>query len=205
MGEGDVLATVGEASRLLMLAPQLDGDVDGLCHEHLSSGAPVLQVSLRTNATAVVDSWDEHDGAQPAALSVVAVGPIEGEAVPDSVTVRRASNPGDLTGLGIAITRCLDEFDAPPVVCFDSLTVLLQYVETGAAFRFLHTMSRYFANADARVHAHLDPDAVSDRAVNSISSLFDAIVAHESAGDVPGLTLEGGTGGGAWRTQRGGA
>jgi hypothetical protein len=125
-------------------------------------------------------------------VAVIRGGPDDDEAVPDRVTVRRASNPADPTGLGIAIARCLDAFGAPPTVCFDSLTVLLQYVETGGVFRFLHTMPRYLASVDAGVHAHLDPAAVDDRTVTSHSSLSDASLAHNSAGEVPTGTRRGG-------------
>jgi hypothetical protein len=187
MDPGAPLAAVEDASRVLFLAPQLEASTDSHCRTHLAeaTGGPVLQVSFRAEPGGLVADWREHVGELPAEFAVVVVGsPGEELASPESVEIRTVSGAGDLTELGIAITRSLDGFEGSrPAVCLDSLTLLLQYVETEVAFRFIHTMGRYFAAADATVHAHLDPGAVDDRAVNSLVSLFDGVLVHESVGN----------------------
>ena len=181
------LAAVEGASRVLFLAPQLEASTDGHCRTHLAraTDGPVLQVSFRAEPAGLVADWHEHVGDLPAEFAVVVVGgPGEEIRSPGGVAIRTVSEAGDLTELGIAITRSLDGFEgAGPAVCLDSLTVLLQYVDTEVAFRFIHTMGRYFAAADATVHAHLDPGAVDDRAVNSLASLFDGVLVHERVGN----------------------
>jgi hypothetical protein len=59
------------------------------------------------------------------------------------------------------------------VVCVSSLTALLQYVDPQRAYRFLNSLTNQFASLDAHAHYHLNPSAVDDQVVCSLSSLFD--------------------------------
>jgi hypothetical protein len=62
------------------------------------------------------------------------------------------------------------------VVCFDSLTAMLQYVDVETAYEFLHAITGQLYAADARAHFHIDPTAHDRTTVDSIASLFDAVV-----------------------------
>lgn len=90
-----------------------------------------------------------------------------------SVTV---TEPGDLTGLGIAVT---DHLEPGTRLCFDSVTAMLQYVELERAYTFLNSLLGHLWNADATAHFHLDPAAHDARTVAAVASLFDARVATD--------------------------
>mgnify|MGYP000591950780 CR=1 FL=1 len=96
----------------------------------------------------------------------------------DDVTVKSVSTPDDLTGLGITLSQALSTHE-DAVVCFDSLTVLLQYVDTETAYEFLNALTGHLYAADARAHFHLDPAAHDTQTVDALASLFDAIVEAE--------------------------
>ncbi|MFC7196871.1 hypothetical protein ACFQL4_23180 [Halosimplex aquaticum] len=107
--------------------------------------------------------------------AVVVVGESPGSK-PDGVTVEHVSSPSDLTGLGIAISELLSEWEDAPRVCVDSLTAMLQYVEAETAYEFLHAITGQLYAANARAHFHIDPSAHDRTTVDSIASLFDAVV-----------------------------
>jgi hypothetical protein len=94
----------------------------------------------------------------------------------DEHLVGDISTPSDLTGLGIQIEQFLSERPSPVVVCLDSLTSLLQYVDHETAYEFLHAVTGQVYAADARAHFHIDPVAHDEQHVAGIVSLFDARV-----------------------------
>jgi hypothetical protein len=89
------------------------------------------------------------------------------------------SSPSDLTGLGIQIGEFLSEWSAPTVLCFDSLTSMLQYVDFETAYEFLHAITGQIHASDARAHFHIDPGAHDQQQIAGITSLFDASVSLE--------------------------
>jgi hypothetical protein len=88
--------------------------------------------------------------------------------------------PSDLTGQGIAIAEALSP---ETVVCVDSLGALLQYVDREQAFQFVHTLGERCAESSSAMHFHLDPAAVDERTVATLSLPMDAVV-DVDGGDV---------------------
>lgn len=176
----------------LVLAGPFAEEWDDACRSRLSVGAPeearLLVVTLTGTAQDCLHRWeDAHDGAMPADVGVVTVGGRAGErdqsggTEPTQVTaggITNVGSAGDLTGIGIAVSEYLAEWgtDRPTVLCFDSITTLLQYTDIQAVFRFLHVLTRRSEQAGARAHFHLDPAAHDDRTVHIITSLFDRVI-----------------------------
>lgn len=198
--ESDVEGGLDGVNNTLLLAPSFAGDEEGACIDLLRPDADdeqnVLLVSYTKSPDAQLRRWRAHAEQRPANLGIVSVedstrsvaaasaggdaaGP-GGRAGP----IETVNNPNDLTGLGIRITEFLDRWDddRPMVVCFDSLTALLQYVDLETAYEFLHIITGRLAAAGARSHFHMDPGAHDDRAVESVVSLMDAAVEVDDDG-----------------------
>jgi hypothetical protein len=82
------------------------------------------------------------------------------------------SDPSDLTGLMIAIDRYLDRHHEV-ALCFDSVTMLLQYASTKRAYEFLNSLTGRLWRADVDAHFHVDPDAVQASTLQHVASLLD--------------------------------
>ncbi len=98
--------------------------------------------------------------------------------------MRSVSSPSDLTGLGIEITNALGELtdtdeDRQPVVCFHSLTPLLQYVSREELFQFLHKVTHTFTEEDAIAHFHMDPTVHDEETITTFLHLFDAAIIYD--------------------------
>lgn len=175
----DLNAELADARNVLLAAPSMSGGEAEACTDLLIPSNPgnanALWVTFQGDASDCVDQWAAATDGQPDHAVVVVVGDSPGPQ-PDGVTVEHISSPSDLTGLGIAIGESLSEWDTGPVVCVDSLTSMLQYVEIETAYEFLHAITGQLYAADARAHFHIDPTAHDEMTVDSIASLFDAIV-----------------------------
>lgn len=166
------------ATNVLLAVPPMGGG-DDTCQSLLTGGVQepnVLYVSYTQQASACVQQWEES-GADAGNLGVITVGDASPETDRGDVVTENVSTPSDLTGLGIAIGQYLSEWDEPVVICFDSLTSMLQYVDFETAYEFLHAITGQVYAAGARAHFHIDPSAHSEQRVAGMTSLFDAKVA----------------------------
>jgi len=169
------------------------------CSEFLSrddgTEVAVLCLTITRSPGAHVTNWEHHDvlPARAAFIDVAGESHASFEATTDTgvratdadadveTTIEQVASPANLTQLGIQLTSCLDSLpdadaDAQLVVCFDSVTALLQYVDVEQAFKFLHILTDRFSDANALAHFHLDPAAHAEETVNTLLPLFDAAV-----------------------------
>jgi hypothetical protein len=94
-------------------------------------------------------------------------------------------DPGDLTRIGIIITRTIDDWarsEGPIAACFESLTMYLQYVGEQQLFQFLHILLSKLRQSDAAAHFHIDPSAHEPHVINTFGHLFDGTITVEDSG-----------------------
>ena len=153
----------------------------------------VLLVTVTKSARERLDALKRHADAPPANVGVVSVqvGGTSGTARvggEDGPAVRRISDPSDLTGVGIAIAEFLSvwaDTGNRTVVCVESLTALLQYVDASRVFQFCNELTSKFERAEALAHFHITPDAHEPQVWNVLSSLFDSRVGAADLGYGP--------------------
>lgn len=188
--ESDIADELEGVNNTLLLAPSFVGDEEGTCIDLLRPGSAaaqnVLLVSYTKSPDAQLRRWRTHADQQPANLGIVSVEDSTrsvaaangGDALGPAGPIETVSNPNDLTGLGIRITEFLTGWDDDhrTVVCVDSLTAMLQYVDLETAYEFLHIVTGRFAALDAQAHFHMDPGAHDEQTVESVVSLMDAVV-----------------------------
>jgi hypothetical protein len=176
----EIVAELGNARNTLLCAPSMSGDERGACTELLLHADPadtsVLWVAYSRDPNACLAQWEDETDQHPRNAAVVTVGDTVGESTVPFGTVESITSPSDLTGLGIQIGQFLSEWDGELVVCFDSLTALLQYVDLQTAYEFLHAITGQLHAAGAYAHFHVDPTAHDQQTIDSIASLFDAVV-----------------------------
>lgn len=176
---------------VLLLSSSMDARAERTCLGMLPDPAEtaLLGVSLSGGVDAALDPWRQFSTDLPSKTAVVAVDETtrsaaaadgDGDTVSlpgRQVAVTTVGEPGDLTGLGIKTSQCLEswgDIDEQPVVRFDSLTTLLQYADVRRAFQFLHVLVRRIEEAGACGVFHMDPNAHDDQTLMTLRSLFDA-------------------------------
>ncbi len=172
----DITTQLDGATNVLLKIPPLD-DGREVCTSLLGDDdtAPnVLFVSFTRQASACVDQVDDDPEIQN--IGVVTVGDASAAVDRSDVVTESVSTASDLTGLGIQIGQFLSEWDDPVLICFESLTSMLQYVDYETAYEFLHAITGQVHAAGARAHFHIDPTAHDDKDIAGIASLFDASV-----------------------------
>jgi hypothetical protein len=178
--------SVSAPGNVLLRAPALSDGKKRVCPSlHDNDEVNLLVVSLAGTPDRILDTWGRYGGL-PENVGVVTAdetrsaaassgsGSIQG---PDGSTVSTTtvSGPGDLTGIGIKISQCLSAWrdnDATTVLCFDSLTTLLQYADLQRVFRFLHMLTRQVRDVGGLAYFHIDPGAHDERTISTVENLF---------------------------------
>ena len=156
----------------------------------------LLLVSLSGDPERRLDAWRRHGGL-PRKVAVLSAEQARGAVAADgaaavpgpdgqAVSTTAVSDPSDLTGIGIKVNQCLsawEDDDVPTVVCFDSVTTLLQYVDTRRAFRFLHVLSRRVRSVDGVAHYHVDPAAHDEQTLATIEGVFSDVYRYDEETD----------------------
>lgn len=135
-------------------------------------------------AIAVVTDGDAHSFLE----TLEEVAPADRIAVVDSTSglrsesshddrIRSVSSPGDLTGIGIAVSEFADRFaqrGLPARVGVDSLTTLSAYADGQQLYRFLDAISQATTDRSASFFATLHTESLEREVLSTIGPLFDA-------------------------------
>lgn len=95
------------------------------------------------------------------------------------VNVVRINSPTDLTRLGIVTTGIVEGWESQPrssILCFDTLSVLLQYKTVKQVFQFLHILLAKLQSAAVTSYFHIDHTTESTQNVHSLKPIFDNIL-----------------------------
>lgn len=199
IGAATLDAPVADASSILLLAPTQTPS-DEVCTDLLTLTEPdranVLSVTLTQSADDRLQIWRSHAGRTlPAMAGIISTDEFtrsaarhapQPEPLDDSIRIDTVSSPGDLAGLGIAIGEFLSEWDDnenQTLICFHSLTTLLQYADLQRVFRFLHVLTGRVNSDGAVAHFHLAPGAHDSQTILTLTQLMDAVVRQETDGD----------------------
>lgn len=172
-------------SNVLLLDTSDARRIEATCAELLAGFEPartnVLSVNLDDSSDDGRGSWYEQvSGPAPAetALVTVAAPDVGASTRSDHRSVEYVERPDDLEGLGVAINDTLRRWQATEnrsLVCFRSVTLLLEHATLERTFRFLHLLTHRVDAAGATARYHLDVAAHDAVTINTLVGLFDAV------------------------------
>jgi hypothetical protein len=174
-------------TNVLVLAPSLGEAKRSTCLSLLSAGdlaeLDILRITYSASPQELVDEWMAEHDTLPGRMGIITVSDQAGlrgyddTDLPERVFVTDA-NPNDITGLGMRLNNYLTDVpeESQLVVCFDSLTELLQFADVQSAFKFLHMFAGQLRQVDAIGHFHLDPGAHDDQVISRLKPVFDDAV-----------------------------
>lgn len=184
--------TVGDTGNVLVATESTTHDY---CSDLLETGDPNVRAELTISlpeAQSEQTGFGSASTTQPARKGLISVGDVmrsAAEGGPDfgaPVVMDAVEQPDDLQGIGTAVSQYCERWDREEydiVVCFDSLTELLDYASPEVVFQFCHVLTSRLDSVDALAHFHLDPDAHSDETVATFQSIFDATVGETTEAD----------------------
>lgn len=173
----------------------VDAPTDHSCFEPFAAIAPdeTDLVLITRSPNEAKKHWQQVHDVPPADVHIVSISDQtrsvatqdSAAGTPTSDDIWTVSHPGDLTGIGIAITEILSELtdsDCRILVCFEALDAVLQYAAVKPAYRFLHQVTTEFDQVDALAHFHVADYQFDGGPANRIRSLFDGVIECDGDG-----------------------
>jgi hypothetical protein len=184
-----------QSSNVLLLAP-LTPTGNRTCLELLASTARpeeanVAAITYTPPPETWIADWTAHNDRLPAEIAFIHANTVEtadenrAEGVPPEVSVARVdpNQPMDIIApLSEQLTRWEDNGNQT-LVSVQTLTILLEYVDFDTAFRYLHILTHRVQAANAIGFYHMDPDIHDEETINTLKTLFDAVVEVSDGGE----------------------
>lgn len=175
---------VRDASNVLVLAP-LTPTGNRACMELVASTPPedaaLASVTYTQPPDRWTDDWLDAVGTLPSETRFVHASRTSGaksyeETTPGSVS-SAVVDPTDPMEIIVPVSDYLESrVDEQTVVAVQTLTVMLEYVDFDTAFRYLHILTHRVQAADAVGYYQMDPDIHDPETINTLKTLFDAVV-----------------------------
>ncbi|WP_327054195.1 helix-turn-helix transcriptional regulator [Halomicrococcus gelatinilyticus] len=173
-----------DASNVLVLAPLTPaGNRD--CMELVAATPPeelaLAAVTYTQPPDRWTDDWLDVVGSLPAETQFVHANRIAGaesyeETTPGSVS-STVVDPADPMEIVVPVSDHLERHaDESVVVVVQTLSVMLEYVDFDTAFRYLHVLTHRVQAAGAVGYYQLDPAVHDPETVDTLTTLFDAVV-----------------------------
>ena len=195
-----LIEVIGDAANILLLGPLLCPADHDLCTKLTTgiAGDPdnLLLVTMTQSPDERLNAIRGYLGDLPTNTAVLNIGDStrsgkrETIATDDDgqITIETISDPTDLMRIGIAISKTLSNWadsGGDTVVCFHSLTALLQFVDDPkVVFRFIHVLQGQIRAAGATAHYHMDSGAHDDQVIATFRPLFDEVLTYTEDGSL---------------------
>jgi len=179
-------ASVDPGTNILVSGPPLTGKrklaFDILAHG-VSTDEGAVIVTTRDSSERVLADFRSQLTDPPAEdVGVVdCVTQHQGRSASDTSSVKYASSPVDMTGIGIKFSEFVEEFYSERNVkknriALDSLSTLLMYSDLQTVFRFMHVFTSRIEDASALGVHVIESTAHDTEAMNTLKQLFDGLV-----------------------------
>jgi KaiC/GvpD/RAD55 family RecA-like ATPase len=187
----DALSEVRPGSSILLSGPAMTGKQQ-LAYDILADGARdgdgAVVVTTSERASDVASGFRERvPELTDSQLSVVdcrGEGGTNPEAI-SGVSVHQVSSPGDLTGIGIGITKALEGLHNTGRergrLALISLSTMLTYTDKKTVFKFCHVLSSRLDTADYVGVFTIDSSAHDKQTIQVIKQAFDGLIEVKDA------------------------
>ena len=180
-------------SNIMLLGPPMSGKetiINNIVFNGLKEGEAAVIVTTREPGENVLQ-WFEYNNLE---IPLEHIGIVDcvtktlGVPTADTVNIKRASSPVDLTGIGVKISQFLEEFWMKKNIrktrlCINSLSTMLMYSNIQTVFRFLHVFTGRVKAAGA-IGIYLVEDGMhDDQAIATLKQLFDGVIEVKQEND----------------------
>ena len=176
-------------TNILVSGPPLSGKrrlaFEALAHGANDGEGAVIVTTRDSSDRVLTDFRSLLDDPKDAHTGIVdCVTQHQGRSEQDTQTVKYASSPTDMTGIGIKFSEFLEEFYTgrnvtKNRVAVDSLSTLLMYSDLQTVFRFMHVLTSRIEDADALGVHVLESTAHDEETINTLKQLFDGAIEVE--------------------------
>lgn len=182
---------VASGTNILVSGPPLTGKrrlARSILQHGIDNDEGAIVITTRDPAERVTSSFDYDTDTCASPVGVVdCVTEHMGRSTTDSLTVKYAASPVDMSGIGIGFSNFIEYFYAEVGrkqnrVMVDSMTTLLLYSTLQTVFEFTHAITSRVDDVDAIGIYVIESTAHDDETLHTMSQLFDGTIEMDESG-----------------------
>jgi len=183
--------TVAPGTNILVTGPPLTGKrrlASNILRHGMDTDEGAIVITTRDSADRILTQFDIENPTDEQPLGIVdCVTEHIGRSTTDTLTVKYATSPVDISGIGIGFSNFIEYFYGElgherNRVMFDSLSTLLVYSTLQTVFEFMHAITSRVDDVDA-IGVHVIESTAHDEAtLHTIQQLFDGTVEFDESG-----------------------
>lgn len=190
----DAIGGLRKGSNIMLIGPPMSGKEAILnyimYHGAVNNENAVVTVTTRESAQHILDWFKERNLDMPMSrIGVIdCVSKTLGVTIVENESIKIASSPVDLTGIGVKISQFFDEFlmkknTQKIQLHINSLSTILMYSNIQTVFRFLHVFTGRIKAAGALGIYVIESGMHDEQAVATLKQLFDGMIEIKSQED----------------------
>ena len=183
-----------KGKNIMLIGPAMSGKeiilYNIMYHGAVKNENGIITVTTREPATHILDWFKEHN----LNLPMSRIGIIDcvtknlGGTEVENDSIKIASSPVDLTGIGVKISQFLDEFYMKKNIQknqlhINSLSTILMYSNIQTVFRFIHVFTGRIKAAGALGIYVMESGMHDEKAIATLKQLFDGMIEIKSEND----------------------
>lgn len=190
----DAIGGIRKGSNIMLIGPPMSGKEAILnfimYHGAVKNENAIVTVTTRESATHILEWFKERKLDLPMSrigLIDCVTKTLGGTAV-ENESIKIASSPVDLTGIGVKISQFFEEFSMKKNIQkmqlhINSLSTILMYSNIQTVFRFLHVFTGRIKAAGALGIYVIESGMHDEQAVATLKQLFDGMIEIKSEED----------------------
>jgi KaiC/GvpD/RAD55 family RecA-like ATPase len=190
----DAIGGIKKGSNIMLIGPPMSGK-EAILNHIMYHGAvnnenAVITVTTRESAIHILDWFKEHKLDLPMErIGIIdCVSKTLGGPAVENESIKIASSPVDLTGIGVKISQFFEEFFMKKntqkiQLHINSLSTILMYSNIQTVFRFLHVFTGRIKAASALGIYVIESGMHDEQAVATLKQLFDGMIEIKSEED----------------------
>lgn len=196
--------TVAPGTNILVSGPPLTGKrrlAREILQHGIDTGEGAIVITTRDSGDRVTSSFEFDAETHSSPVGVVdCVTEHMGRSTTDTLTVKYAASPVDMSGIGIGFSNFIEYFYGElgreqNRVMIDSLTTLLIYSTLQTVFEFMHAITSRVDDVDAIGIHVIESTAHDEETLHTLSQLFDGTIELDESGitrvDLPTAEVDG--------------
>ncbi|MFQ6057211.1 MAG: RAD55 family ATPase [Methanosarcinales archaeon] len=197
----EIISEITSGTNIMLIGPPMSGKdsiINNIVYSGLLEGNGAVIVSTREPGERVIEWFQRYNLNIPLThIGIVdCVTKTLGISAPDTVNIKRASSPVDLTGIGVKISQFLENFWMKKTIrktrlCINSLSTILMYSNLQTVFRFLHVFTGRVKAAGSMGVYIVEEGMHDSQTIATLKQLFDGMIEIKTEDDVNKIRVVG--------------
>ncbi len=189
------IGQVKAGSNIMLIGPPMSGKnviLNNIVYNGLENNDAAILVSTRDTGENIVEWFNQNNldlEKHKERFGIVdCMSRTLGLSVSDTPSIKRASSPVDLTGIGVKISQYFEEFWMKKGIrntrlCINSLSTILMYSNLQTVFRFLHVFTGRIRSANAIGVYIIEEGMHDEQSIATLKQLFNGVLEIKMSND----------------------